>query len=59
MTVFNKMMEAGHGIQGDKLATADFIADIPGFKKGAAVVGVVPGRGSSPVAMATTGRPQS
>src|ERR1700694_3369087 len=39
------IVEAGHGIPVDKLAGADCIAIIPGFKKGAAVVGVGYGRG--------------
>jgi SH3 domain-containing YSC84-like protein 1 len=43
--VFNKLMESGHGIQPEKLASADCIAVIPGFKKGAVVVGVGYGRG--------------
>lgn len=44
-TVLNKMTQSGHGIPADKLAKADCIAVIPGFKKGAAVVGVGYGRG--------------
>src|SRR5579863_5667924 len=43
--VFNKMTESGHGMRAEKLASADCIAVIPGFKKGAAVVGVGYGRG--------------
>jgi len=45
VTVLNKMTESGHGIPAGKLAKADCIAVIPGFKKGAAVVGVGYGRG--------------
>ncbi len=44
-TVLNTMTESKHGIQPDQLAGADCIAVIPGFKKGAAVVGVGYGRG--------------
>jgi len=44
-TVLTKLEEAGRGIPADKLAEADCIAVIPGFKKGAAVVGVGYGRG--------------
>jgi SH3 domain-containing YSC84-like protein 1 len=43
--VFNAMTEPGHGIRAEKIAKADCIAVIPGFKKGAAVVGVGYGRG--------------
>src|ERR1700723_2769849 len=43
--VFNKLTAAGHGIGPEKLASADCIAVIPGFKKGAGVVGVGYGRG--------------
>ena len=43
--VFNAMTEPGHGIRAEKIANADCIAVIPGFKKGAAVVGVGYGRG--------------
>ena len=45
VTVLTKMTESGHGIPVGKLANADCIAVIPGFKKGAAVVGVGYGRG--------------
>jgi lipid-binding SYLF domain-containing protein len=38
-------MEKGHGLRQDQLAGADCIAVIPGFKKGAAVVGIGFGRG--------------
>jgi len=44
-TVFKAMTQSGHGIPAEKLASADCIAVIPGFKKGAAVVGVGYGRG--------------
>lgn len=43
--VFNAMTEPGHGIRSERIANADCIAVIPGFKKGAAVVGVGYGRG--------------
>lgn len=43
--VFNAMTEPGHGIRSEKIASADCIAVIPGFKKAAAVVGVGHGRG--------------
>lgn len=43
--VFNAMTEPGHGMRSEKIASADCIAVIPGFKKGAAVVGVGYGRG--------------
>jgi lipid-binding SYLF domain-containing protein len=42
--VLNTAMESGHGIQ-EKIASADCIAVIPGFKKVAAVVGAGYGRG--------------
>jgi lipid-binding SYLF domain-containing protein len=42
--VLNTAVESGHGIQ-DKIAGADCIAVIPGFKKVAAVVGAGYGRG--------------
>jgi len=44
-TVFNKLAESGHGIRPEQLATADCVAVVPGFKKGAVVVGVGYGRG--------------
>ena len=44
-TVLTTMTESGNGIKADQLANADCIAVIPGFKKGAAVVGVGYGRG--------------
>ena len=43
--IFAKMTESGHDIRPDRIANADCIAVIPGFKKGAAVVGVGFGRG--------------
>ena len=43
--IFAKMTESGHGIRPDRIANADCIAVIPGFKKGAAGVGVGFGRG--------------
>jgi len=45
VTVFDKLTESGHGIRPEQLANADCIAVIPGFKKGAVVVGVGYGRG--------------
>lgn len=45
VAVFNAMTGPGHGIQPDKIADADCIAVVPGFKKGAAVIGVGYGRG--------------
>jgi len=45
VAVFNHITETGHGIPAAQLANADCIAVIPGFKKGAAVVGVGFGRG--------------
>jgi SH3 domain-containing YSC84-like protein 1 len=45
VSALNKVMSSGHGIPKDKLTGADCIAVIPGFKKGAAVVGVGYGRG--------------
>jgi SH3 domain-containing YSC84-like protein 1 len=43
--VLDKMTSSGHGTLRERLATADCVAIIPGFKKGAAVVGVGFGRG--------------
>jgi lipid-binding SYLF domain-containing protein len=43
--VFNSLTSSEHGIRPERLAMADCIAVIPGFKKGAAVVGVGYGRG--------------
>ena len=43
--VLDKLTDSGHGIPAGQLAGADCIAVIPGFKKGAAVVGVGYGRG--------------
>src|SRR5258707_9111793 len=43
--VLNALTEPGHGIRPEQIASADCIAVIPGFKKGAAVVGVGYGRG--------------
>ncbi len=45
VTVLNTMTESEHGIPAGRLTSADCIAVIPGFKKGAAVVGVGYGRG--------------
>jgi SH3 domain-containing YSC84-like protein 1 len=44
-TVLNKMTQSGHEIPAAELASADCIVVIPGFKKGAVVVGVGHGRG--------------
>ena len=43
-TALNAITESAHGIRAEQLANADCIAAIPGFKKGAAVVGVGYGR---------------
>jgi len=43
--VFAKMTTAPHGIRPEQIDSADCIAVVPGFKKGAAVVGVGFGRG--------------
>src|SRR5258708_16972205 len=44
--VLNKLTDSsGHGIQPEQLASADCVGVIPGFKKGAVLVGVVLGRG--------------
>ena len=43
--VFAKMTESEHGIRPDRIASADCIAVIPGFKKGAAGLGIGFGRG--------------
>jgi SH3 domain-containing YSC84-like protein 1 len=43
--VMNTMTATGHGIRPEQRAAADCVAVIPGFKKGAAVVGVGFGRG--------------
>src|SRR6202050_3189214 len=43
--IFAKMTDSKHGIRPDRIANADCIAVIPGFKKGAAGVGVGFGRG--------------
>jgi SH3 domain-containing YSC84-like protein 1 len=43
--VLDTVTQSGHGIRAGLLASADCIAVIPGFKKGAAVVGVGYGRG--------------
>src|ERR1700685_1253770 len=42
---FAKMTESEHGVSPNRIASADCIAVIPGFKKGAAGVGVGFGRG--------------
>jgi lipid-binding SYLF domain-containing protein len=42
---FTTMTESEHGVSPDRIASADCIAVIPGFKKGAAAVGVGFGRG--------------
>jgi lipid-binding SYLF domain-containing protein len=43
--VFAALTKSGHDIRAEQLARADCIAVIPGFKKGAVVVGVGHGRG--------------
>lgn len=43
--VFAKLTQSTHGIRAGQLDKADCIAVIPGFKKGAVVVGVAYGRG--------------
>lgn len=43
--VLNTMTQSAHGIRAEQIAGADCIAIIPGFKKGAAVIGVGYGRG--------------
>jgi lipid-binding SYLF domain-containing protein len=43
--VLNKITQSGHDIPAGKLASADCVVVIPGFKKGAIVVGVGHGRG--------------
>jgi SH3 domain-containing YSC84-like protein 1 len=46
LAVLNKLTDSsGHGIQPGEITSADCVAVIPGFKKGAAVVGVGFGRG--------------
>jgi lipid-binding SYLF domain-containing protein len=46
VAVLNKLTDpSGHGISQEEITTTDCIAVIPGFKKGAAVVGVSFGRG--------------
>jgi lipid-binding SYLF domain-containing protein len=45
VNVMNTMTASAHGIKPEQIAAADCIAVIPGFKKGAAVVGVGFGRG--------------
>jgi lipid-binding SYLF domain-containing protein len=45
MAVFAKMTESDRGIRPDRISSADCIGVIPGFKKGAAVVGLGFGRG--------------
>jgi SH3 domain-containing YSC84-like protein 1 len=43
--VLNTMTQSGHEIRAGELASADCVVVIPGFKKGALVVGVGHGRG--------------
>jgi lipid-binding SYLF domain-containing protein len=45
VTVLNAMTEPEHGIRPEQIASADCVAVIPGFKKGAAVIGIGYGRG--------------
>ena len=44
-TILNNMTQSGHDIPAGELANADCVVVIPGFKKGAIVVGVGHGRG--------------
>ena len=44
-TVLKTLTSSAHGIPSEKLAASDCIAVVPGFKKGAAVVGVGFGKG--------------
>lgn len=44
-SVLNKMTQSGHDIPAAEFASADCVAVIPGFKKGAIVVGLGHGRG--------------
>ena len=43
--VFAELTTAPHGVRPEQINSADCIAVVPGFKKGAAVVGVGFGRG--------------
>jgi SH3 domain-containing YSC84-like protein 1 len=45
VNVLNELTKPGSGMRAEQIASADCIAVIPGFKKGAAVVGVGYGRG--------------
>lgn len=45
VTVLSTLTQSGQGIPAEQIASSDCIAVIPGFKKGAAVVGVGYGRG--------------
>jgi SH3 domain-containing YSC84-like protein 1 len=46
VSVLNRLTDSsGHGIRSEEFASADCVAVIPGFKKGAAVVGISFGRG--------------
>src|SRR5260370_39484274 len=45
VATLNTVMDSGRGIRPEQIANADCIAVIPGFKKGAAVVGIGYGRG--------------
>src|SRR5271169_3657016 len=45
VAAINTLTESHHGIRPKQIANADCVAVIPGFKKGAAVVGVGYGRG--------------
>jgi len=45
VSVLSAMTQPQHGIRTEQIASADCIAVIPGFKKGAAVIGVGYGRG--------------
>jgi len=45
VAALNTITKSGNGIQAEQIASADCIAVVPGFKKGAVVVGVGYGRG--------------
>src|SRR5580704_14189154 len=57
--VLNKMTQSGHDIPAGELASADCIVVIPGFKKGAIVVGVAMDGDSLRAGMVATGRHQA
>jgi CTP-dependent riboflavin kinase len=57
--ILNKMTQSGHDIRAGEFASADCIVVIPGFKKGAIVVGVGHGRGFISCRNAAIGRRQA